>query len=90
MCCLSIQNKASNEDIRYRWNGAQKNEKQSTIYGDEASFGEKLNFFLYSELPKSKLEKLAQLKAKYKTLESLNEKKSEDKEMQPLDVEARK
>jgi hypothetical protein len=36
------------------------------------------------------LEKLARLKAKYKTLAGLNKKGNEDKEMQPLDVEARK
>jgi hypothetical protein len=56
-CCLGLDNTASNEDIRRRWNGHNANRSSTAIFKNEATLNEKLGHFLCSELPDSKLDK---------------------------------
>ena len=53
---LGIKNKASNEDIRSRWNGSACNESQVEIFKDNCSLLDKIKFIFYSEQTESKLE----------------------------------
>jgi hypothetical protein len=55
--CLGLDNTASNEDIRRRWNGHNANRDAVAIFKEEAPLNAKLSQYLCSELPESKLHK---------------------------------
>ena len=58
---LVLNNKASNEEIRARWNGHSKNADSIQIYRDRSSCCTKFQHFLYGPMPESKLAKLVRL-----------------------------
>lgn len=62
---LSLYNTASNEDIRHRWNGSQRNRASVRMYSNRVSTKEAIYHFLYSKLEESKLHKYVTLKQKY-------------------------
>lgn len=45
VCCLNLNNIASNENIRSRWNGHPSNQSAVSIYQDRASCWQRLMFF---------------------------------------------
>ena len=58
---LTLNNKASNEEIRSRWNGHTKNSEAIKIYKSESSCCAKFTTYMYGKLPESRLVKLARL-----------------------------
>ena len=52
---LSVRNIASNEDIRYRWNGASDNANAVALYAKKSSWLAKTRYFLCSKTPPSKI-----------------------------------
>lgn len=53
---LGINNKASNEDIRSRWNGSACNTKNVEIFKDDCSIFDKVKFIFWSDIPESRLD----------------------------------
>ena len=62
-----LNNTASNEDIRSRWNGSRRNKDSVEIHYNNSSVFQKL-FFFFTQEHESKVDKYAQLKQKYKGL----------------------
>ena len=70
-CYLALNNIASNEEIRHRWNGNPRNSDRVSIYRDEASCSERFYQFMFSPLPESNLHKWALLLEKGERLKTL-------------------
>jgi len=60
-----MKNKTTNEHLRYRWNGAPENTERVMIYQNRASCCSLLREFLWSPMPKSKLDTLCTLMNAY-------------------------
>lgn len=58
---LVLSNKASNEEIRARWNGHSKNYDAIQPYREDSNCSQKFNYFVYGPMPESRLVKLARL-----------------------------
>lgn len=52
---LALGNIASNESIRDRWNAHPQNKQNVKIFSDKSTKWQKLKYFLFSELPASRL-----------------------------------
>ena len=61
LCGLGLDNIASNEDIRGRWNGNRNNKKNIRIFYRKSSCCSKLRFQLFSKISESKVQKYAEL-----------------------------
>ena len=58
LCEYAVKNITSNEDIRQRWNGHKSNEEAVAIFKPD-SYLERISFYFYSPMPKSRVETLS-------------------------------
>ena len=52
---LGIKNVASNEEIRDRWNAHPRNKAKVTIFNEDSTIWQKAKYYLFSNLPESRL-----------------------------------